>query len=458
VAIDFTSATGGFFPRLGRILHVGYLADVYEATLPAAFDSFENQFEASLQDVSAPVTLARDGLERVASGVMSFATATAQNLVIQTVLADQPSQSLEFLPAMREVIRQMIAQGVTVKKNTITLTPTALSGSVGTGVLVTSTKRGDGLVQENTIAETLRITCVVDSYTGNAIAGRETFGVVGAPVLAGVWDYDYPRGSGAATTAQAVSADQDASPSGNLMTNGNFELWSADATPQLSQFTLSTGVWGTDAQRSTTANRGTYSLQLLPTGANTAIYQEFDNSASGTNVKPNALASYGVNLWLRKLSGTVTGGVLTVELVDSSGTVQNDQQGVPNSFTVTLSTLTTSFVAYNSVFRINATPGTLRLRLRLSTGLAGASVLIDDLCMGGLNPMYSGSPGWVVFSGATLFAGNDGWSIVNTNDQGGASFCATFQTGADRLLDMRGNGLLLPSASPGTIANTLITT
>lgn len=457
MAVDFTTNPGGFFPRAGRILRVAYLHSQYQATLPAAFTSLENQFEASLQTVGAIGVNAADEMTRLSSGVMGFAREQTEQLVIETVRADQPSQSLDWVQAMREVIRQMEAGGVTVKANTITATPTALSGNVGNGVLIVSTKGGHGKVQENAIPETLRLTCVRDSYTGDATQGQETFGLVGAPVLAGTWDYDWPRGSGAATTADSLSADQDAIETGNLLTNSDFEDWSDDATPELSNWTLETGAWGTDAQRSTDANRGSYALEFLPGATATAIYQEFD-SDDGTTADPGALTSYAVNLWLRKVSGTISAGVLTVELVNAAGTVQNDEEGVANSFTVDLTALTTTHAAFNAVFRVNATPGTLRLRLRVSTALAGASFVADDVVFGPLTAFYPGGPGFATVSGATPFAGGDGWSIVVTNDYGGATYGATFQTGFDRVLNMRGNGLLLPSDAAPSIANTLITT
>ncbi len=458
MAIDFTTNPGGFFPRLGRILHVAYVMDVYEATLPAVWTSLEAQFLASLQPVVAPPTLQADALTRVASGVMAFAASMALDLLTQTVLADQPSQSGTPASCWAEVIRQMIAQGKTVQANTITVTPTALTGSVGTGVIVTSTKGGNGLVRENTVAETLRAVCVADSYSGTVTAGREQFSVVGAPATAGTWDYDYPSGSGAVTALNAVAADQDATTTGNLLTNGDFEDWTADATPQLNFWTL-TGTWGTAARRTAvTVYQGLYAVEWLAGGGiNVALTQPFNDSTLGTAAVPAPLTSYAHNVWLQR-QGVVTAGVLTVELVDSTGTVVNDAQGVANSTTITLSALTTGFVAHNVVFRLPANPPTLlNIRYRMSTALTGANVVMDSAAFAPLTAMYTGGPGIAIFSGATPFVAQDGWSIADTNDQGGATNLATFQTGCDRLYDMKSMGLLVPSSGAPNIANTLIT-
>lgn len=469
MAIDLTTDPAGLFPRIGRILHVAYLADTYEATLPAAFTSFLNQYLTSLQQVSGPVAVVDNALTRVASGVMAFAVGgvgtanAAWDTIVSMVLADQPSQSWTRKSAMAEVIRQMNSAGVTVEVNTVTVTPTAITGSTGTGVIVTTTKRGDGLVQENAIAETLRIVCTLDSYTGGQTQGREQFSLVGAPVLGGTWDYDYPTGSAAGVSAvNAVAADQNQTSSGNMFNNGSFEDWSTDPAPVLRDWTLTGGVWGTDVkQNASSPFQGSFDVEWIAgTGATPVLYQEFGVTAgaSGSTAAPAALSSVAHNIWLKRV-GAVTGGVLTIELVDDTGTVVNNGQGTPNTTTITLSGLTTSYVAHNVVFGLPANPpDVMRFRYHVSTTLTGANVRMDSAVLTQMTAMYTGGPAFALFSGVVPFKGGDGWSIVNTNDQGGATFCATFQTGFQRLFDLRSLGLLLPSANPGTVPNALITT
>ena len=463
--LDFTSNPGGIFPRIGRILHVTYLLDQYEDTLPAAFDDIVAQYATTLQSVAGPVAVAQDSLVRTASNVMAFAVGAegvqnaAWDTIVGMVLADQPSQSWTRTTAMAEVVRQAIAQSVTVEANVIGLTPTALTGSVGTGVLVTSTQRGDGLVQENSIEETLRVVCTQDSYTGNATQGQEQFSLVGAPSVSGPFDYDYPTGSNAAVQVNAISSSSTASTTGTLLTNGDFEAWTTvSAIPNLDNWTLTGGVWGTDIkQDGTNPYQDTYDVEWIAgTAATPILYQEF-NSTTGSNVVPPALASLAFNVWLKRV-GVVTAGVLTIELVDSTGTVVNDAQGTPNTTTITLSGLTTSYVAHNVVFRLPANPpSVLRFRFHMSTALTGANVRMDSAPFAPLNAFYTGGPSFVVFSGAVPFVGNDGWSLAVTNNQGGATFAATFQSGWQRLFGMRELGLLLPSSGTPTISNTLIT-
>jgi len=302
MAIDFTTNPGGMYPRIGRILKVAYLLSPYESSLPPAFLAVFGQYLSSLQPVGGAVEVQADGAVRIASGVMGFATQAAQDTVQGMVLADQPSQSSTLQSSMAEVIRQMKAGSYYVTPNVITATQTALSGSIGNGVLVISTKRGDGLVNENSVAETLRLVCTADSYTGNATVGQEQFGLTGSPATAGTWDYDYPTGSGASVSTRAISSAQDGNSNGNLLTNGDFESWSGTTpgpTATLDNWTLGgTSAWGTDLrQNATNPNGGTYCLQLIPgTGVNTQLYQVFGDSTLGTQPVPDGLASYTVNV------------------------------------------------------------------------------------------------------------------------------------------------------------------
>ncbi len=465
MALDFTTDPGGLFPRIGRILHVAYLLTPYEASLPGAFNAIDAQYQSTLQDVGGAVATQADSMVRVASGVMGFASTAAQNTILEMVQADVPSQARSFPSAMAEVIRQMKLQTKTVQANVIGTSQVVLTGSVGTGILVVSTKRGDGLVQENTIAEVLRVVCTADSYTGGATVGQEQFSLTGAGALAGTWDYDFPSGSGASGAVRAVASDQDGNSTTNLLTNGDFESWSGTSpgpTATLDNWALDgSSAWGTDIQQNAVnPQTGSYCVEFLPgTGVNSILYQVFGDATVGTQPVPSGLYSYAVIIWMRRV-GSVSAGVLTIELTDDTGTVLADAQAVNNSSAITCSGLTTSYVAHTAVFRVNATPPSeIRYRFRMSTALVGGSVLIDNACYAGLNAMYAGGPGYALFSGATPFVGGDGWNVTNTNDQGGVSYLGTFQTGFQRLFGMTTltqGGFLLPSSGSPNIANTLI--
>jgi hypothetical protein len=70
--------------------------------------------------------------------------------------------------------------------------------------------------------------------------------------------------------------------------------------------------------------------------------------------------------------------------------------------------------------------------------------------------VYPQGPRFRVTQGSTAFAVGDRFAISATNDHGGATNGQTFQRLFDRLFDLRGLGLQLPTAGSPTIADSLI--
>lgn len=446
--------------KLGKILHV---LNSHQPTLDTAIGNVAAQYASTLRDAYGQLAAAQLGMVRSQTGIMGQVQTLARATVLGMVEADSPAAARSLEDALFEVRRQMLASGDSVPACTVAATIAALGTPAGTGNRVVSTKRGDGLVQQNLFAEVGRLVCTADSHSGGATAGREQFEYVGeSNQTAGVYDYDWPVGTDARTSLSAVSADEDASASGNLLTNGDMETWDTAGTPTLNgQNWVTTGTAGTDfARNATTPFRGTYDFKFLAgTGANTALAQTFNDSSTGTGANPLPLTSYAFNAWMRR-DGAVSAGVLTVDLVDATNTVIADARGVNNSFATTLSTLATTFGAISGVFRLPAAPpSTVKLRIRMSTALAGANVYLDDVCLARLTPLYTGGPGLAVFSGVTPFVTGDTHTVTQTNDRASATFLATWQALFDRLFSSRGigPGFLLPSSGSPTILDTLIT-
>lgn len=454
--IDFNT----LFTRLGHNGHLGYVLAGDQAALPAILTTLIADYTGTADSdlIGSTITNQSQIITPVSQPPGSLAGLAAATLV-RMVNTSVPSITTQNA-AMAELIRQMIANAQSVKACTVGCTNAALTTNVGNGVVVTSTKRGDGLVQENMFAEVLRLVCTADSYTGSATVGAEQFQLSGQPSTSPLWNYDYPTGSAAAASVNAVDASVNASATGNILTNSDFEDWSgATSIDTLNNWTLSTGAWGTDIQQSATFFDGAKALEFLSgTGTNTAIYQQF-NSTSGTSINPTPFYSYPVNFWMKSLVGSPGAGVLTIELVDGSGTVINDGAGTANSFTQSMSALTTSWVAVNGTFRIpEVPPSIMRIRLRMSTALTTHPVLVDRMAMAPFTASYPGGFGFSVFSGNTPFATGDGYNVTTTNNRGGASYLATFQALFDRFFNMRVNGFLLPSSGAPTQADTKITT
>lgn len=453
------TGTGGLMTRLGRFGHTAQVIRGHQSSLSTDLTSLVGQYQSTRQTDVDGCPTAYAASQTAASGLMATLSAAAQATLIGMVHDDKPTASGSLADAVAEVIKQMRAGSSTVKASTIAATATAFSTPVanaGNGTMTVSTKRGDGLVQENTLAESAYVTCTADSQSGGATLGQEQFTYVGAPAVADVWSQDYPGGSGVTTTLTAVDASIDAGSTGNILTNSDFEDFTANLPDN---WTDLAGVAGTDFKKNTsTYFDGTASLEIVGGGTAPSLVQVF-NSVSGTTIELEPDTVYAVNFWA-KVDVVPAAGVLTVDLVDGSNANVADDQSTANSFTVTCSGLTTSWVACNGFFRTpRALPTTLKIRVRISTGLsAGTSLFIDRLAMTPATLLYPGGPVAAIFSGQTTspFVAGDGFTLATTNNYGGASYLSTFQALFDRLFGMRALGLVLPSTGSPSIADSLI--
>ena len=225
-------------------------------------------------------------------------------------------------------------------------------------------------------------------------------------------------------------------------------------------------MWGTDIQQTTTTLGGTYALEFLPgTGVNTTLTQQFGSSTStgttaGTTTSLTNYQSYSGNFFL-KAAGVISAGVLTISLVDGSNTVINDQAGTPNTTTITLSTVTTSWVAHTFNFRLPVKgPSTVRLLFKISTALTGAGLYLDWATFAQPTNLYTGGPGINLFSNpAAPFVASpiaDGWTVSFGNNYGGATY---FNSNMQGLVNSMFNipSLILATSSTPSFPNTLIT-
>jgi len=460
------------FTSLGRAGRNAYLIDTAQAAQGTPFSQLAAEAWVNPNWI-ASLAQTYDQLLRTGTSGMGAWTQAVSTILQRLVTADDPAYGASLGSSLMYLNQQMISQSATVKECTIGSTVTADSGNVGGGTAVVTLVRYDGLIFQNTIAEVSTLLITADSYTGNATAGQEPWQWAGAPNISsygtgtpvGTWDFDWPQGSGSSATGNAISAAQDGSQVGNMLTNGDCEDWTT-GTPALNYWYLGTGTWGTSIARSSTALGGTYSVQFNTGATLNALTQQFDSSdvtgaTSGTTATVLPFTAYIVNFWT-KAAGVISGGVLTVSLVNSSGTVLNNQAGTAQSQTLALTGLSTSWLPRSFAFQtpvVLPTDGIVRLKIAITTALAGAALLLDDVCMCAPTQMYQGGPAVAVFSNpATPFEAApdpDGFTITLTNNRGGATYGATFQTLVSRLFQTP--GLILPYASSPTIADTLIT-
>lgn len=425
------------------------------------------------------LTQSYDNLIRSESGGGGSWANTARIILQATIAEDNPSFGNSLGSALLYLLEQFQEQSATVQECTITTGLVADALNVGTPAIYISKTRYDGLIFQNTIAEIGAFVFTNDSYTGSATRNREPWQYTGAPNISslgtgipvGLWDWDWPQGSGVLVTGNNIDGAQEASTSGNYLTNGAFETWTGTSPAVLDNWYLSGGTWGTDIRRSeaTAGIDGTYCVQFIA-GTTTTEYlsQQFNSTetdgtdpTAGTSAALTAFKTYIFNVWL-KAAGSISAGVLTISLRDSTGTVINDQAGTPNSATIPLASHSTNWTAHQVEFRLPTVlplDGIVRLRIAMTTALAGADLLMDYVAFAQPTPLYAGGPTVISFANPAdpVEAGPnpDGWTFTFTNNRGNAQFGWTWQNAINRLF--RAPDLILPYSSSPTISDSLIT-
>ena len=464
------------FTALGRAGRNAYILNGAQVLQPVPFTELAGYAYVNPAWI-APLTQVYDQLIRQSTVGMGPWQQAAQQILMQMVAADNPQYGTSLNNALSYLISQMIAQGASVAQCTIgapTVTPDA--ANVGIGSVFVTTTRGDGLSLQNTIAEATTLLITADSYIGGATRGREPWtwtgkqniSSLGTGTFVGSWDWDWPQGSGGSVSGNAISAAYYADTSANYLTNGDMLTW-AGGTPALNNFNLVVGAWGTDIRQSAvTFLSSPYSAEFIAgTGALTELTQQFGSGSTTTGATAGTTAAltpyngYAVNLWL-KAAGVITGGVLSVSFVDSTGTVINDQAGSPQTVTIALTGHSTNWTGHPLALRLPVilpANGIIRLRIKMTTALTGANIFMDDVALCFPRNCYAGGPNLALFSNpASPFEGEpdpDGYTITFTNDRAGALYGATWQTLLNRLF--QAPSFIAPYSGAPTIADTLIT-
>lgn len=464
------------FTALGRVANNAFRINTAQSSQNTPFDTLIGYSYVNPTWLSSLVQN-YDALIRTESVGQEVWATTAQTILQAMVTEENPSYGTSLGSTLLYVDEQMQEQTSTVKECILTSGIVANPLNVGTPAVYVSLIREDGLTFQNTIAELGTLTFTDDSYTGTATVNLEPWQWAGAPNISslgtgtpvGVWDWDWPQGSQSTVTGSNIDGAQEATASGNYLTNGAFESWTGTSPAVLDSWYLSGGAWGTDLRRtvSTTAGiDGGYCVEFIAGTATTEyLSQQFDSNettgtdpTAGTTAALTPFKTYVFNVWL-KADGVISAGVLTISLRDSSGTVINDRQGTANSTTIALAAHSTSWVAHQVEFRLPVqTPSVVRIRIAMTTALAGANLYMDYAAFAQPTQLYSGGPLAISFANpaAPVEAGPnpDSWDITFTNDRGGATYGLTWQNVINRLF--RTPTLILPYAAIPTIDDGLI--
>lgn len=427
----------------------------------AAFQTTLVQFPTALQGYAQNTLKAMYGIDKLG---------TPSNSPLSVFSA------IDLATAMKELIRQMIANSDSVQAATVSAgSQTAVGTPTGNAVIVVSLKNGLGFQLQLPFPETLLFRCTADSQTGGTAVGNETVTCTGDPSVSDPLSPLYPNGSGVNV---AISAADGASSNsaGNLLQNSDWQTFTTTNYPD--NWTINTGAAGTtvfnggtgDAYRS-----GGGSLKFTGDAGGTliSVTQSFNTTpitttgAGGTSATLTPNFIYHLNGYV-KVSAVPGAGVLSIALVDSTNTVIQNDQGTNQVTTIALTGLTTAYSNFNVAFQLpKAVPSTVKLRIWLSTAIdSGKSVFMSlfslaQACDANGNGIYAGGPFVTIHSGSTALVNGtspDTWTVAISNSYE-TSGSGLMQLMMDRVFGLRtlvSPALQLPYSGSPTVADSLI--
>jgi hypothetical protein len=446
------TGTGGHFTRVGK--EGKALNDINtfrgnSGTIGTDWLAIFGQFASTDQIVIDRLWTQLTALQNNLSAGANYLRSLVQATTIQMVQDDTHIDGQTLFPNLEELIRQMNVSHDKVKQPTVSVTVTSGNGVLtnhGDGVCIATILDQTRTQTDYAFPETLVASCSKDSQsvTGAASLGKEPFTVTGEVAVDPITDPTWPVGSGASITVSAVTADDSAVQATNLIANGSFETQTTPPAFDFWQAVLpGTTTWGAG-----TPYRGANSLKITADGSsNPSITQGLAGLNGGSTAKLAPLTVYAINFWAKVDSGMLA-GVTEIALTDGNGTILTDASGANLSFSLTMSGLTTSFVAKNAFFRTPAALPTsgVQLRIKQTTPATNAkAIYIDDVVLRPAVQLYNGGPFAAIFSGATEFIVGDQFNVAVANDYntGGSAW----QLFAERAYGMRDLGLILPSTS-----------
>lgn len=332
---------------------------------------------------------------------------------IQRTLLDQDTilsqlvglTSQDFVTVMLAIYRDMIINSQTVKGDTITIgSVSAVSGNVGNGTAYFSAvldgynaprigapvnQSYNGVTSNLVVpSETMELACDVDSGSGGVSEGSEIWTWTGGQRF-GLFDW-HSEGSGPGPGLITANSE-------TLFSNLDFETWSSNAP---GSWTIDAGAAGTSIfQETSVIFRGTSSLKFLGTGA---VQPSLSQALSASSVQ--ARRRYLLTAQLRKGGSAATGG----EKVNIKFTGTGYTAASSEKISVTITSLTTSFAAYNFYINMpNAIPSDFKLNVGVDTAnqTSGNILYVDSMSFKAVD--YHGGVSGQVIAGSTPWVRGD---------------------------------------------------
>ena len=452
-------ASNGLFKRLGVLIHMMDGVRTHQANLKTLLANVQDEYSAADSYMIEVLSGNIDARIAEAGNVLLDVQAAAERTLIEMCFASSTDASSTL--AMKDrtaydalvwLIRAMRQDSETILRQAVTKGALGVGASnSGNGTFVynfaTPAILLDGNAEwENTRQELVNVRCIADAQDGALAKGSEVFQVEGQHAYAPL-DYRFPGGSGARMQIASACASIDAGPRfHNVLTNSDFEDFTANVPDG---FTVLSGTAGTDfAPETTNVYRGTRALSMPATGATFKIRQQF-GVGTGTVAKLVPDRPYLLVAALRR--GASATGTVEISVEDGSANVINS-----GAFKLTIDVTTGSgtYALFTSTVRSpRVIPTSTYLVVETTTAIATAACQLDEVILCEMPQLGTGGPYLSIVAGSTDWKVDDTARYTFTNAGG-----SKFVRGLDRLFDMYGKGLLLPSAtSPSeTIADSLV--
>lgn len=436
-----------FFARQGAFVGAyNYVASLYGSAITSDFQAIWTQFATSDQQAVENLPSTVESFRTTGAGycgVLAQDGGLASRLQVgrdTSVIPDTVQRSFQI------VASQMVDNGETINRPTVTAAAVADGGNDGDTVFYLSNTNIYGDPLDMTIAETLTATC-----TSQGSGFQSNFQVLGAVAVVPT-AYNWPQGSGASASVSTVDPAVD-----GIVTNGGFASFTVADTPD--DWTIINGAAGVTVFQGINdgVRSGTDAVYLKSDGAQaTKIAQEVGLAINTV---------YAVT-FQAKMNTNSAAGTLVIQLYDATNAavLQNDAgSNLEASYALNggAGEITTSYQQFTVFFSTpRQLPASVQIRAGYGTaGTATRELYLDLIQVFQPTPLYgaANTGTWGPFACAVAdtlpSAQGDIYSLTFTNSLTPKSFAR----GMDRVYDMRGNGVYFPSAGSPTIPDSEVT-
>jgi hypothetical protein len=439
VALLYDGA-GGLFTDLGKIIGVvfgaeGYSEDALDPGLLEIITAFDDSTMTNIEGLKGTFDSLKQALLDFRKGVSLNCDKRMLDpvRVINQLGLSTTTNINEVLEALH---RQMLLDGKTIQKNTVTIAgltagyATPAAANVGTSVIYT-TKKLDGYSQPGSYfpanmqyagldsemsakAETMSVVCTSDSQGGvSRTEGGEGFRIYGNPQNPPDATPTPYAGAGVEGSGSSVDDFILGPASGTLVSVPGFDVWTSDPTPNLTggwTIEATHGVLGTHVLKETVnVYRGDAALQIAGDSALTdiVVYQTMPVG----RLRP--LRRYVVSCRV-KADAAVASGTFGVEFNGTGYAV-----GGTEKISLATGAIPTVWTLKQFEIQLPAViPADFRIVVKATGTLtAGRKIYVDDVFVQPVN--YFGGVGVVMIPGSVRSVKGDRYTFTVANDRAG---------------------------------------